>query len=204
MNTRRILLLSSLSLLALELEAAPITIRFEFRNVYAEPMADGAFTFDGALDGRVLSYADLSAFRFHFAASGASYDLGFVNSGHFQSPYLNFEFDTASDRFLFGTADAAASPLAAIKAGYKDGFWVGINSAIGDYSSGASQNLGLFSSVSYGRQSLVPEPAMAGLLGLAVACAALARRRGAGETRPGSRSIHRTDHSTRRGILIKG
>src|ERR1700741_3885226 len=81
--------------------ASPVTITFDFKDASATDLANGSFTFDSSLDGSVLSYASLSAFTFHFPVSGASYDLAFVNSGGFQSPFLNFEFDSSIDAFVF-------------------------------------------------------------------------------------------------------
>jgi hypothetical protein len=170
---REVLLVGLLTFLTpIALLAAPITINFDFTDSGNVTLADGAFTFDSSLDGGVLSYADLSAFTFHFPGSGATFDLAFINSGGFAA--RNFEFDTSTDTFNFATTSGLSSPLTAIRTGPVDGFWVGDNGFIGDYSSGHSSNIGAFANVEVDR---VPEPATLALVGVGIVGIGYQRRR---------------------------
>lgn len=165
-------------MVAASAQAAPVTVNYAIQDAGGGTLVDGWFSYDSALNGSVLSYADLTGFNLHFTGSGSTYGLAFVNSGGFQTPYLHFEFDTAATAFNFATTNLAGSPLAAIKAGYLNGFWIGDNGAVGDYASGGPVNMGTSANVTYRVTTQdVPEPASLALAAVALAGGWAARRR---------------------------
>jgi hypothetical protein len=135
-------------------QAAPIVVNFEVNT--ATPTV-GSFTFDSALDGSILSYADLDAFSITLW-SGSTYDLAFVTGGPFS--FNEFAFDTTSDSFLDLSADSGI--ISAITLGLSDGFWISApgdlcagGRCVADYPGAVFEN---FTTLSAARVAAVPEP----------------------------------------------
>lgn len=163
------LVLSAASLTA---QAAPVAYDFSFDSI-----ASGSFAYDPSLDGGVVGFGDLAAFRLQFAGvTNSLYDLSFLQSGN-DSAYRAFAFDTVSKTMLTQDLYGFPSELSDIKNGFGQGFFVRNDMRlIKDYAGGGEQ---FYTSLAITAQpSAVPEPATFALLGLGfVGALTMSRRR---------------------------